>query len=628
MSTDLFYSSNPNEWTRVEGVSIDIQKPEGQVVGESINTVALIGKCARGKTGAKRVNSPAHFLSLFGGRDAGGGGTLKGEVWKALLNRQFSWPMVVSRVVADDAVTATKTTASGAVTAVAATGSMTSAAKADYTDGKIFTISDGTHTPVIFEIDKTGNGVAGTNTVCNLSSATTANECAIILVAAINSVTTGLTVTAGTPSNGTFVLTADTSDATHNVTITTDITATGFAVSGMANGVTYAAPGDGIQVDATSEGAWANGATGYGITYDIVDATDLDATHFDFVTHFGGKSTRYKNLNTTTGQDNLASVVGTAESNLVLLTKLSDGRPINVTGASLATGSDGEVDGGSYLDALDLAANYPGIDIVAVCERAVDAAGQVMLNAEITWLAPLHPMVNFVTWGGVYGDVADDAALKVAQITTLANNIIWCTNTSRTLDAKAGDFIEGGSHLDMAALLSQTDADIHPGDEDNLKILAGINSLGNESLGRGDLITAKEAGMSTLEKVDGGFRFHTAVATDGSEVTDVRAAQFLIQSLTNAWKHDIRKPFTTDRATNMIGKGNAFCKELQDTPRIIDSDSATLGKAWKFQFVQTDEERAQNLGKLQTQIRTVPHLLYLAVLTDISTGTSTFTLTR
>ena len=630
--SDFNYSNNPNTWTQTEGVSVSQQKPDGGVVGATVNTVALVGTTTRGDSLAQ-VNTPAQFLALFGGRDYGGGGAIVNQVWKAMLNRQFSWPLIVSPVTAA-AATGASSSPVGTTAAVASTGSLTSAAKADYTTGQTFTIGDGAHAATVFEIRKAGGAASGSNVAVDLTSATTANDCAILIANTINGVTTGLTVTAGTPSSGTFTLTADTQDSTHNVPITTTITATGFAVSGMSGGVDYSASTAIVDIAATSTGQWANGATGYGVTYDIATASDGNADHWNLTLHFQGKSILYANLNTSGSADNTSSVIGSAATNLVTVTKLASGRPGNVTGASLAGGSNGTLAAGDYVAALDAAARYPGIDIVVVCEEAVNSAGQTTLNQEITRLAPLYPMVNFVTWDGKIGitqdstQLAASAAKMATDISTKANNIVWCTNTSFTNDATAGQSVEGGTHLDMAAVLSQTAPDIHPGDEGNLPFLAGITELGDESIERTDFVALSAANVSTLQKTDSGFQFHTAVATDGSQVDDVRCAQYLIQSLTNYWKHDLYKPFSPDRMTNMIAKGDAFMRDLQHDGRIVDADSKDLGKAWKFQFVQTDEERAQKLGKLMCQIRLMPHLLYLVVMTEIGTGTSTFTLSQ
>ena len=101
--SEIFFSNNPNEWTRTEGVTVAIQKPDGGVVGESVNTVALVGQTTRGDA-LYQANTPAQFLSLSGGRDAGGGGACTNQAWKAMLNRQFSWPLIVSPVKAAAAV--------------------------------------------------------------------------------------------------------------------------------------------------------------------------------------------------------------------------------------------------------------------------------------------------------------------------------------------------------------------------------------------------------------------------------------------------------------------------------------------------------------------------------------------
>ena len=41
--SDFNYSNNPNTWTQTEGVSVSQQKPDGGVVGATVNTVALVG---------------------------------------------------------------------------------------------------------------------------------------------------------------------------------------------------------------------------------------------------------------------------------------------------------------------------------------------------------------------------------------------------------------------------------------------------------------------------------------------------------------------------------------------------------------------------------------------------------
>jgi hypothetical protein len=499
MSTDLFYSNNPADAVALEGITVSKTQADVPVTGVALNTVALVGQQVMGPDGAKVRTSPQSFSAMYGGRDAGGGGAITGQLWKAINNRAFSWPMVFSRARAAAAVKATANLVNGAST---------------------------------------------------------------------------------------------------------------IAV-----------------VTAASAGAWANGASGYGLTLDVVAATDGDATHWNLVVKLAGNTVQViQNINTSTGFDNTLAATGSSEANLITLAKGgTSGRPTNITGEALASGSDGTIAASDYVTALDAAANMVEADIVVVCERAVDATGQATLNAEMVRLAAANPQKLFVTWGGAYAIPGDDVTAKNTQFTAGSSDfVIYCGNTSWTYDKLANSQVEGGAHLDMAAILSQTAADIHPGDEDNLGMCAGVRHLTNESLQRGDLISLKGAGISTLEKVDGGFRFHTAVTTTGLEITDVRTAQYLMASIINSVKHDVRKPFTATRSKNMVGKIMNFLQAQQKEERFVDKDSATMGKAFDIRFVQTDEERSRNLGKLQIKIRTIPHLLYLVLLQDIGTGVITF----
>jgi hypothetical protein len=501
-NTSIFFSANPLDWTQLEGVYVDRQKPQGQIVGESVNTVALVGQTLRGPTGKTLVTSPSQFLATFGDRDNGGGGVASNKLWLAMLNRTFSFPLYVSRAVATAAAVGTVNLQAAAVTIVTA--------------------------------------------------------------------------------------------------------------------------------NASSKGAWSNNASNTGVGVAVVAASDGVGTHWDLVVYYQGNTVaRYRNLNTSAGNDNTAAVIGSDPSNLIVLSKIADGRPDNTTGspaiASLASGSDGTIAASDYITALDLVANANGIDIVVVAENAVT---QATLNAEIVRLAPLNPLKIFCTWDGAYASPTSEVTNVGTQIATKARNIFYCSNTSHTNDPKTGGDVETGTHLDMAAILSQTFPDIHPGDEDNVALLAGLTHLTNESLERGDLISLRAAGISTLEKTDTGFRFHSGVATDGSEITDVRCEAFLVKSISDAVKYDVRKPFTQQRMADMKAKVVAFLMGLQNDNggRVVDQDQPApptgLGPAFKVAFVQTASERAANLGKLLIQVRLISHLNYLVLMTDISTGTT------
>ena len=120
---------------------------------------------------------------------------------------------------------------------VKATGTINCVAKASHVDGEILTIDDGTNVATVFEFDVVGDGVVGGRIAVNIAAATTADDVKTILIAAINSVIGGLTVTASNGGTGIVTLTADAADVTHNVAITDTVANAGFTTVGMSGGL-------------------------------------------------------------------------------------------------------------------------------------------------------------------------------------------------------------------------------------------------------------------------------------------------------------------------------------------------------------------------------------------------------
>jgi hypothetical protein len=504
MPTDIMFSTNPTDWTAVEGLYVAQQRQEGSITGVNVNTVGLFDVTLRGPTTPQVVASMGEFLDLYGGRDAGGGGAIVNKIWKGLLNRKFSWPMVFCRVADPDAVKAT---------------------------------------------------------------------------------------------------------------------------ANAANAV----PTDIIKIEATSSGTWANGATGHGITYAITDASDAVATHFNLVIKYAGQVITYKNLNTNgSGDDNTTSVVGSALTNLVTVTKLANGRPVNtVSDVSLASGTDGTVAVADYESAFDAIVANPLPRIVPVgCDVMISASDHATINGYVSGKASLFPLTTFTMWAGGNNGRADEITAKGSQVTTPAENIAWCYNASSTLDS-SGTAIETGPHLDAAVIMSSTDVAIHLGDEANIPLLSHIKSVYNNSLTRADFALLRAAGITALEPVTNGFQFKSAVSSNSVgaigddtsvELADVRRRAWLVESFSRSIRHDVKKPATETRRATIINKLTAFCRDDQAAEHVVAPDDATLGPAFRFAFVETPQERARNMGKLLCKVRILPYLLTIVMLVDIGTG--------
>jgi hypothetical protein len=116
-----FFTTNEQEYQRLEGLYITERVPPASIKGVFLNAVGIAGECVRGPVGKiVEITSAARFREVFGGRDFGSGGTYAGKVHLALLNKPFG-RLYVTRVAAAAAVAASftlETAAGGAGPAV------------------------------------------------------------------------------------------------------------------------------------------------------------------------------------------------------------------------------------------------------------------------------------------------------------------------------------------------------------------------------------------------------------------------------------------------------------------------------------------------------------------------------
>lgn len=116
-----YFTQNDGDIIKLEGLYIKERTPPATVKGQNLNTVGLVGECVRGPVNKLvYVSSEARFREVFGGRDQGAGGAVIGNIWKAIVNKQFGGVYVI-RVAAAAAVKASftlETAAGGAGTAV------------------------------------------------------------------------------------------------------------------------------------------------------------------------------------------------------------------------------------------------------------------------------------------------------------------------------------------------------------------------------------------------------------------------------------------------------------------------------------------------------------------------------
>lgn len=510
--SDVYFTTNPSDFSKLEGLYVAERGPTGFIRGADLSTTGFAAACVRGPSTPQTITSPGRFLDIFGGRDFGSGGALVGQAWAALLNKQFG-TLVIRRVIAANAVVAS------------------------------------------FTLETTTGGL------------------------------------------GTAVL----------------------------------------RVDASSAGAWGNLV---GIS--VVAATDGNSQHFDLITQYQGKQLRYPNLNIQTGNDNTALVVGSDVARFVTLTKLTDGRPVNSTastdgadangfillGSTVANftsvaGSDGSYAVTDYNNGVNDLAGFPGVSVVLVPEIVAGSAATYHSNL-VTLSSTVSDRI-FLTWAQVHGQsVSTETSQIASQITTRTDRIVWCFNSPFTLDPTTSQEIQQGPHIWMASILSQVDVDIHAGSSQTKALLAGITRVTNTTFTRLDLISLKNAGISTLEQNRGGFQFRSAVTTSltpgRTELARRRMADFLQLSASDRIASYVKGKNTPEERTGMAAELTSFSKQLMRQKRIIADDGPNSGFSIDQVSVNTPAQRAQGEEHLLWRVDLIGHMLSVVFETDIATG--------
>lgn len=119
---------------------------------------------------------------------------------------------------------------------IAATGSITTIAKASLVDAETFTLDDGVNTPTVFEFDVPPDGVTGGNVVVDISGDTTDDDVRDTIIAAINGVA-ALDITAGNGGAATVTLINDRGGTAGNTISSETVVNVGFILTDMTGGL-------------------------------------------------------------------------------------------------------------------------------------------------------------------------------------------------------------------------------------------------------------------------------------------------------------------------------------------------------------------------------------------------------
>lgn len=393
-----------------------------------------------------------------------------------------------------------------------------------------------------------------------------------------------------------------------------------------------AAGGGGTQVlriDASSVGSWGNS-----LKWKVSTATNADSNYFnlsikDTIT---GKTWLYENINIVT-DDNTATVVGTDDGRPVDLAKLASTRPINSAastdgadsdgyialgatnaGYSSVSGTDGSIADGDYYGTskgFDLLKTLKGVAIVTPAEYMSDNLKSQMKTAAAASSDRLFLIGANDETVGVSSAVSDVGSYR-------SDRLIYCYDHVYTIDPVTGTEVLTYPMSWMAAVLANTDVDIHPGEEDTKRFLAGITRLYNESLERADYVSLKAAGIAALEVDLGSPVFVSGVVTDltpgKTEIARRRMADFLQLSAAYTLRFHVKKKNTEARRTAIAATLKGWLSGLKRQGRVVEDFVIDMD------ILNTQTDRDNGIQRILMRVDLVPHMLSIVLTTEIGTG--------
>lgn len=601
--SSIFFTTNPSEWTRVEGVYVSERKPPAAILGIFLGVVCVVGECVRGPVDvAVDVTSPARFAEVFGGRDYGSGGSIIGKIWQSLVGKPFG-ALKVIRAAAADAVVAS-TTLQGRL--LASAGTITLDTKANHGTADTITIGDGEGTPVVFELDKLGDGVAVGNVQVNLATDTTAAEVAARLKTVIDA-----QIVAGALKGSTSIVGAVITFTSAQLSTSASISlAKSSSAGACAVVVTVAGTSESkIRVDATSPGVWGNN-----VFAQILASSDSVDSRFDVVADYIGEQRRFKSFDVSAANvDNTLAVLGDDAGTWIKVTKLANGRPYSTARAALGAtvagtqGTIADTDFTATGRALDVAAGTNGTGVVFVAERS---------NATIKNKLKLCAAAASDRLYLACSDAANtsDAAVRADAAALKIERLAYCHNWPFMTDPETSALVQSQPCSVLASILSQTDVAINPGDEDAKQYAAGVVKL-TKAYVREDLALFRAAGVCVLND-DDGIGFVSGITTTSAEIADRRSIDFLQLSIADALKHFVKKPNTASRRVAMAATVRSFLSGLRSDERVVE-DFVILTDS---EAGNTPTSRGQNIEKIKIRVRLIGHINFLVL--DMEIGTS------
>lgn len=388
------------------------------------------------------------------------------------------------------------------------------------------------------------------------------------------------------------------------------------------------------------------GAHGNDIGVNIAAASNGVSTAFNLTTRLYKSVLLFENIDISTTNDNTLVVVGSDDATWITLTKVAPGRPSNtvasadgadatgyvklgqtgVSGFTGVAGADGSIADSDFTVAagpMETMHAVRGCDVKLVTGRSNSAVKTKIFGlaptANLSWwlICPDSATVTDTTWTTEIAGYRHKAIFPVYNHTYYIDPI----TTVKTL---------GEPHTQLAAVLSQTEPDVHPGVSDTATLNQGVVDLQFQL--RDDQRDNLDLQGSTFINFDqdtdnnnvilfGNGRTASLTKND-SQIDGERSKAFLISGLANRMRGDEKRPNTTLARARRKGAFEGWLIELAKAERFVDRDEKLVPQ---FEVKNNDEvntatDRKNGIQRDLVRVALIPKNLYLQL--QIEAGTS------
>lgn len=554
------------------GVYVKELAPAVPIRGQRRRVIGLAGQCLRGPVNKLvECSSYQRFIDVFGARDRNtNGGAVLGHVWAALQGYRWGKFHVV-RVAAADAVAASFTIEKHVATLdldPLCANADTVLTTTDLAGGATVTIqltADGVGAGSLTRVGNafTFHFASGVTTVANFETAVNALAGADALIDVL------------TPGTGASILAAG--DV---------LVATPLAV--LTDGSTTPV----LRVDAAGVGQAGND-----IATRVFTASDGNPLHFNFAVRLYGSIKTYENVDISVGQNNIALVLGNDDANLITLTKLADGRPMN----SVASAAGADATGFTNLGTV-----VAGFTSVLGADGTIANTDYTGLNGPMEILNKTRGLHACAVVGRMNSDIkskAMDLAAVAAQrawfVCADSENVLYTTAITERAALNSGRLSYWFNHafktdpitrqvvaeepfIVVLSIISQTDPDVHPGDFDNSVLTRAIRrvafELSDQERDALDGGSAPTGGVSFLfhdQDQDGndviipGNALTCDFTVNNRDLDGRYMKDFIIDALANRLRGDQFKGNTNANRADRASACSAFLNTLARSERYI-----------------------------------------------------------